>query len=139
LLVVKADGVQKHRYKAAQQYLDDAKLLLESGRSGSAVSRAYYSSYQAMWAVLGDPMEGKIWRHLGIIKHFVRGYWYQPDHPPDSPGLLEHLRLPLRRFYDLRIEADYDLNPIDMAVAERQIKLAAQVIQEIRQRLELEP
>ena len=24
-------------------------------------SRAYYASYQAMWAALGDPEEGKIW------------------------------------------------------------------------------
>lgn len=129
-------SVQEHRQKAGQKYLDDAKLLFENARYESAVARAYYASYQTMWAVLGDPLEGKVWRHLGIIKHFVHGYWCDPAHPPDAPGLLEHLRLPLRRLYDLRVDTDYDSEPIQAPVAERQIRLVDELVQEIRKRLE---
>ena len=63
----------KHRLDFAKKYLDDAIELFNKKRLNSSVSRAYYASYQAMWAALGDPEEGKVWRHLAIIKHFVRG------------------------------------------------------------------
>jgi len=59
--------------------------LFEQQRFNSAASRAYYASYQAMWGALGDPVEGKVWKHLAIIKHFVRGYWFAPGH--DKKGL----------------------------------------------------
>ena len=71
----------EHRLDFAKQYLADAYDLFHRKRFNSAVSRAYYASYQAMWAALGDPHDGKIWRHLAIIKHFVRGYWFAPTHP----------------------------------------------------------
>jgi len=66
-----------------------------------------------MWAALGEPRDGKIWRHLAIIKHFVRGYWFAPDHEERGPGLLEDKRLPLRRLYSYRIKSDYDAVSVD--------------------------
>ena len=66
----------KYRLEFAKIYLQDAIELYEDGRFNSSASRAYYASYQAMWAGLGDPGDGRIWRHLAIIKHFVRGYWF---------------------------------------------------------------
>ena len=43
------------RLRLARQYLDDAQYLLAAYRLASAVSRAYYAAYQAIWAALGDP------------------------------------------------------------------------------------
>jgi len=87
----------KYRLDFAEKYLNDAMELFNKKRFNSSASRAYYASYQAMWAALGDPEEGKISRHLAIIKHFVGGYWFAPNHSKTGPGLLEDKRLPLTR------------------------------------------
>ena len=103
----------EYRLDFAKKYLDDAIELFGKGRYNSSASRAYYASYQAMWAALGEPEDGKVWRHLAIIKHFVRGYWFAPNHPKIGPGLLEDKRLPLRRLYSYRIKSDYDAMEVD--------------------------
>jgi len=118
----------KYRLEYARIYLQDAIKLFEDGRFNSAASRAYYASYQAMWAGLGDPGDGRIWRHLAIIKHFVRGYWFKPKHPQTGPGLLEDKRLPLRRLYSYRIKSDYDAVDIDRNNLVKLLKVVEQVI-----------
>jgi len=105
--------VIKFRLEIAKAYLEDARLLFEKKRLNSAASRAYYASYQAMWSGLGEPNEGKVWRHLGIIKHFVAGYWFEPAPKGTGPGLLEDKRLPLRRLYSYRIRSDYEARSVD--------------------------
>ena len=102
-----------YHLECAKQYLDDARLLFAQKRLNSAASRAYYASYQAMWAALGEPDEGKIWRHLKIVNHFVRGYWFEPTHASSGPGLLEDKRFLLRKLYSYRIHSDYDAIPVD--------------------------
>ena len=124
----------KYRLQFAKIYLDDAIDLLERGRFNSSASRAYYASYQAMWAALGDPEDGKIWRHLAIIKHFVRGYWFTPDHPEDGPGLLEEKRLPLRRLYACRVKSDYDAADISGQVLKPLLSIVKQVISVIERK-----
>ena len=122
------------RFRLAQQYLADAQYLLAAERLASAVSRAYYAAYQAMWAALGDPPgTGGRWRHEAIINHFVRGYWFMPTHPTTGPGLLEPLRLPLRRLYQVRLDADYDLVPIPRRRAEEAVQTAEQTLAAIAQ------
>lgn len=103
----------RSRLEIGRAYLDDAIMLFDEKRFNSAASRAYYASYQAMWAALGEPKEGRVWRHLAIIKHFVRGYWFEPTHKKAGPGLLEDKRLPLRRLYSYRIRSDYEGAPVD--------------------------
>jgi uncharacterized protein (UPF0332 family) len=49
----------KYRLDFARKYLDDAFELFNQKRFNSSASRAYYASYQAMWAALGEPMEEK--------------------------------------------------------------------------------
>jgi uncharacterized protein (UPF0332 family) len=120
----------------AKRYLDDAGYLLAAGRLESAVSRAYYASYQAMWAALGNPPSGSRWRHIGIISHFVRGYWFEPSHPRTGPGLLEHLRFSLHRLYQFRVDADYDLTRINVTSAEECLKIAERTIVEIDRRIQ---
>lgn len=122
------------RFTAAKRYLDDARFLLNAGRLESAVSRAYYAAYLAMWAALGDPPHGGQWRHIGIISHFVRGYWYDPTHSQTGPGLWEHLRFSLHRLYQFRVDADYDLTHIGIGSAEECVRTAEQTILEIDQR-----
>jgi len=50
----------KYRLDFARKYLDDAVELFNQKRYNSSASRAYYASYQAMWAALDEPMDGKI-------------------------------------------------------------------------------
>ena len=114
--------------------LDDARHLLSIDRWASAISRAYYCSYQAMWAALGAPPQANQWRHAAIIAHFVRGYWFAPAHPRTGPGLLEPLRRPLQWLYQKRIDVDYDIRPVTQAIASRAVEIAEQVCQEIQQR-----
>ncbi len=118
----------KYRLAFARKYLDDAVALFNQKRFNSSASRAYYASYQAMWAALGKPVDGKIWRHLAIIKHFVRGYWFAPNHQKTGPGLLEDKRLPLRRLYSYRIASDYDAKEIDPQNLDRLLRVVEQVI-----------
>ena len=122
------------RLRLARQYLDDAQYLLAADRLASAVSRAYYAAYQAMWAALGDAPRAEGWRHGAIINHFVRGYWFAPAHPPTGPGLLEPLRFGLRRLYELRLDVDYDAVPISRASAETGVQTVQRTLVEIDQR-----
>lgn len=122
------------RLRLARQYLDDAQYLLAADRLASAVSRAHYAAYQAMWAALGDPPRAEGWRHGAIINHFVRGYWFAPAHPPTGPGLLESLRFGLRRLYELRLDVDYDAVPISRASAEAGVQTVQRTLAEIDQR-----
>ena len=123
----------RERLTLARQYLDDAEYLLAADRSASALARAYYAAYQAMWAALGDPPRAEGWRHGAIINHFVRGYWFAPTHPATGPGLLEALRFGLRRLYDLRLAVDYDGLPISRASAETAMQTVHQTLAAIDQ------
>lgn len=124
----------KFRLEIAGRYLDDAIELYRQNRYCSAVSRAYYASYQTMWSALGDPEEGKIWRHLAIIKHFVRGYWFNPDHSKLGPGLFEDKRLPLRRLYSFRIKSDYDGMPVNGQDVDRSIQVVRDLINIVKEK-----
>ena len=124
----------KYRLDCAKNYIEDAVDLFNKGSFNSSASRAYYASYQAMWAALGDPEDGKTWRHLAIIKHFVRGYWFAPNHSKTGPGLLEDKRLPLRRLYSYRIKSDYDAVDIGHHNLEKLLKVVEQVIDIIEEK-----
>jgi len=126
--------VETIRFNAALTMLDDARHLLSVNRWASAISRAYYCSYQAMWAALGPPPQVNQWRHVAIIAHFVRGYWFAPAHPKTGPGLLEPLRRPLQWLYQKRIDVDYDIKLVTYSTASRAVEIAEQVCQEIQQR-----
>lgn len=123
------------RLVTAKRYLDDARYLLTAGRLESAVSRAYYAAYQAMWAALGDP-PNRQWRHIGIISHFVRGRWCEPAYPQAGLGLFESLRFSLHRLYQFRVDVDYDLTPVNPMSAEECVKTVERLLTEIDQRVQ---
>ena len=55
----------EHRLECAKVYLKDTFELYKKGSFNSSASRAYYASYQAMWAAFGDPDEmvhNKLWK-----------------------------------------------------------------------------
>ncbi|MGA1795440.1 MAG: HEPN domain-containing protein [bacterium] len=79
-------------------------------------------------SALGTLKDGEMWRHLAIIKHFIRGYWFEPNHPKTGPGLLEDKRLALRQLYSYRIKSDYDALEIDENKLEELLKVVEQVI-----------
>ena len=58
-----------------------------------------------------------------------------PTHPQAGPGLLEHLQGPLRRLYQFRLDADYDLVPINRLHAEECVRTVQWAIAEIDQRI----
>jgi hypothetical protein len=125
--------VLPERLQLARQYRDDAASLLAADRLASAVSRAYYAAYQAMWAALGDPPRAEGWRHGAILQHFVRGYWFAPAHPATGPGLLEPLRFGLRRLYHLRLAVDDTGLAISRASADLALQTVAQTLAAIDQ------
>jgi hypothetical protein len=84
-----------------------------------------------MWSALGNPEAGKTWKHLAIIKPFVHGYWFNPAHSPQSMGLLEHFRLPLRQLYAYRIKADYELVEINENIVKNMVELVSNVIKTV--------
>ena len=124
----------QHRLEWAKHYLADAQALCHQKRYNSAVSRAYYASYQAMWAALGEPKDGKIWRHLAIIKHFVRGYWFAPNHSHTGPRLLEEKRFALRQLYTYRVQADYDVIELHEQTIQPLLQVVESIIRIIEER-----
>jgi len=119
------------RIKYALNYLDDAKFLFSHKRYNSAISRLYYASYQTMWAALGEPEEGRTWKHLAIIKPFIHGYWFKPTHPEKSQGLLEQFRLQLRQLYTYRIKADYELTEINENIVKDMLDMVGNLIKTV--------
>jgi uncharacterized protein (UPF0332 family) len=124
----------KRRLDRAEQYLIGAEILYKNGDFGGCVSRSYYAAYQAMWFAMGDPERKPRWEHLGIIKSFVRGVWYDPKVPARGPGLFEKYRFPLHRLYDLRLGADYRLDDIKEREAIWAIETTKEIMQTIKGR-----
>jgi hypothetical protein len=87
-----------------------------------------------MWAALGDPPQEQQWRHLAIIKHVVRGYWFDPAHPAEAPGLLESLRLSLRKLYLVRLQCDYEGSLLNQKTAKAAIQAAEEALRVIEER-----
>lgn len=116
------------RLEGARQALKGAKVLLENGDFRGCVSRCYYAAYQAMWAAVGDPEKKPRWEHLGIMKTFVRGSWFDPGASIKGPGVFERQRFSLRRLYDLRLGADYRLDDISQTEARWAVQIAQEVI-----------
>jgi hypothetical protein len=87
-----------------------------------------------MWFAMGDPERKPRWEHLGIIKCFVRGVWYDPKVPARGPGLFEKYRFPLHRLYDLRLGADYRLDDIKEREAIWAIETTKEIMQTIKGR-----
>jgi len=89
-----------------------ARLLLETGDTIGAVSRAYYAMFDLARAALRDidPKLAAAKTHATIIsrfsKHIVKEKGYSPE-----------LARALRRAFDARLVADYSYDTVTMEVA----------------------
>ena len=81
-----------------------------------------------MWAAVGEPERKPRWEHLGILKVFIRGTWFDPGAGRRGPGLFEPRRFAVRRLYDLRLRADYRLDRISYQEAQWAVDIAQEII-----------
>ena len=116
------------RLVGARQALEGAKRLFAHADFRGCASRCYYAAYQAMWAAVGEPERKPRWEHLGIIKTFVRGRWFDRHAGFRGPGVFESQRFALLRLYDLRLKADYRLDDISQEEGQWAVQVAQEII-----------
>lgn len=120
------------RLEAASQFLEGAQALRDAGDYAGAISRCYYTAYQAMWAALGAPTGKRRWEtywHHPIVRQRTLG---RPDVLDDcGPGLYERFRFPLRRLYDLRLRVDYHVEPMTLEIADWALEITQELIKTI--------
>ncbi len=98
----------EYRLFYAKKYFEDAMGFFRQEKYNSAVSRLYYSSYQAMWAALGDPPNG-YWKPLAIIRQFVQNYCFDSENSESQ----EKKQRALRKLYSHRMRSDYEAEEIE--------------------------
>src|SRR2546430_15888252 len=87
-----------------------------------AVSRAYYASFSAMCALVGEPPRGR-WEHPGL-----RGVFVQQLSVRGIPAAeCRRLRRRLRSLHDARIDADYTIVAIDEPTAQEALAIAGEI------------
>lgn len=96
----------------AEENLKGARLALDHGLLRVAAGRAYYAVYATMWAYLGDPPKGR-WAHGGIAALFLQRL--HADFAADdlAPFGYRAIRKKVEDLYAQRLQADYDLEPMD--------------------------
>ena len=111
----------------AQEHLESANLLLQHGQYRDAVSRAYYTSFSAMYTLVGEPPQGR-WEHPGLRGIFVQ----QLSIRGASVDTCRRLRQRLRLLHDARIDADYTTIAIDITTAQEALAIAREVLEIVR-------
>ncbi len=106
---IAVDSEQRtRRWRVAQENHAAAQHLLQHGFYRPSASCAYYGCFQARWAAVGDPPQGR-WEHRGLMRTFCHGRWADPILLPTS---LARLYKGLLTLYDLRLDADYRASPL---------------------------
>lgn len=115
----------KYRLEQAQTALDDAKFLLDGGRSAqSIVNRSYYAMFYSALALL--QMIGKIpSKHAGVISLFDTEFVLKGIFPKE-------LSKNFHKAFELRQVSDYKtFKPISKEKAEETFKNAMHFVEEI--------
>jgi uncharacterized protein (UPF0332 family) len=125
----------------ANELLTDAKLLLDSDRCRSSVSRSYYAAYHACIALLEklglkpsnfigrDRRPAKRWEHGIVVGQMTTD-------PTMTSLLTSELAAPLRWMYSLRLRGDYrpDLS-VSSYSARSSYELAQQIVSKVKEHL----
>ena len=125
-------GIEKNvvMLDKAEEHLRSAELLWQHGQYRDAVSRAYYASFSAMCALVGEPPRGR-WEHPGL-----RGAFVQQLSVRGIPAAeCRRLRRRLRSLHDARIDADYTIVAIDETTVQEALAIAREIL-EVVQRYE---
>ncbi len=112
----------------AKTTMRSAHLLLETGDTNSAVSRAYYAMFDAARAALDeiDPRLLETKQHATLIRRFGK-------HVVQAGGFDRSLGRAFSQTEDVRVTADYDLEPVDTATARRSVELADKFVTAVDQ------
>jgi uncharacterized protein (UPF0332 family) len=114
----------------AEEHLRSAGILWRHGQYRDAVSRAYYASFSAMCAFVGEPPRGR-WEHPGL-----RGVFVQQLSVRGVPvAECRRLRQRLRSLHDARTDADYTNMAIDETTVQEALTIAREIL-EVVQRYE---
>jgi uncharacterized protein (UPF0332 family) len=101
----------------ATRALEAAKRALASQDTETAADRAYYAVYYAAWAMLDAKGLPRPKTHHGLIAEFSRHYVKDGPLKPEQGAVLSRLE-------NLRLAADYTLEPIPHKDAERAVSEA---------------
>ena len=117
----------------ARESLEDARLAHEGKRYNSAANRSYYACFQAaihalLAAGITAPGRGAHWDHGFVQGQFNgqlinRRHRYNPD-----------LRTTLSQNADLRVAADYTIEPVSELASYRALRRAERFVAAIVQR-----
>jgi uncharacterized protein (UPF0332 family) len=67
------DSLSQHRLDSANERLESAKILLESGKYKDSIGRSYYAIFTAVRAILArDKVDFS--KHSGVIAYFQKEY-----------------------------------------------------------------
>jgi predicted amidohydrolase YtcJ len=110
------------------------ELIASYGYTTAQEGRSTPGQVAIMEAVAAGNLKIDVVTYPDVLVDFIRGYWFAPTHPSTAPGLLEHLRGPLRRLYQFRLDADYDLIPLARHSVEEAVQTAQNTLAEIVQR-----
>jgi len=111
----------------AQEHLTSADLLHQHGQYRDAVSRAYYASFSAMYALVGEPPRGS-WEHPGLRSTFVQQLSVRGVAVDTCRRLRQHLLL----LHDARRDADYTTLAIDSTTSQEALAIAREVLEMVR-------
>lgn len=100
--------LSKYRYARSSEELENAKVMLESGKFKLALNRSYYSIFHGMRAVnVLDEFDSS--KHSGVIAHFNQYHVKTGDFSKEASKII-------RTSSEMREHADYE----DFFVASRQ-------------------
>jgi len=119
----------QYRIKQAEESLEDAKALLDGGRSPrSIINRSYYAMFYAVLALLQKI--GKVPRkHSGAISLFDTEFVLRDLFPKE-------LSKDLHDIFNLRQVSDYQvIDPVTLDDAETALKRAESFVEAIRKHL----
>jgi uncharacterized protein (UPF0332 family) len=119
----------QYRIKQAEESLEDAKALLDGGRSPrSIINRSYYAMFYAVLALLQKI--GKVpHKHSGAISLFDTEYVLKDLFPKE-------LSKDLHDIFNLRQVSDYQvIDPVTLDDAESALKRAEAFVEAIRKYL----
>ena len=118
-----------YRLKEAHEAIEEAVLLLESGKSRGALSRAYYAMFYATLALLAIKELGAS-KHSGVIRLFHEHYVQDGTFDKETARSLSVA-------FDLRNKSDYrELTPPSNEEAQDTLEAAKKFVAEAERVIE---
>lgn len=109
----------------AERAIVAAERALASGDAETTADRAYYAAFYAAWGLLDGLGLPRPKTHHGLISEFSKHFVKNGPLTPAQGAVLSRLE-------NLRIAADYTLEPIPLVDAERAVREARAFLEWIR-------